>query len=521
MRREAGLLKGKAISSLRRMVAAFNGLDEDGRQNAVVRELQHTFEMLLKASLREKNVPVFDKRTGRSIGFKKCVELARQHLKLSEEQLGLLRAIDALRDDEQHWLADLNEGLLYVHARGAITLFDEILEAIFGERLASHLPGRVLPISTKPLVDVEILIDEQYGQIQDLLKPGKRRRAEARAMARGLLALEGHVAEDARVSERDVNRVERAIRDGKKVSQVFPRLATIGATYSGEGPMIEVRFTKREGAPVSFISADDPREAAAIRQVDLERKYYLSKTALAERVGLTPPRATALRRHLGIDEDEDCVHVFQFDSQRHYRYSDNALRKMKEALGDGVDMDLGVARAPAKTWRFARKGRCRCSERITRSRRFDAIRGSMGSRPRRQARAAADSGNPGEARRAESRAHPRTCRRTSSRRESPLRPQTEDAGPARRKLSRPPPRWQICHLGRTAQIGALARGPLLAERSIGLELEHQCGPLRGAQLTAQERRAQDVLTFVFGPNEADGNDVEAELACRAQPLASV
>lgn len=339
MRREAALLKSKAIFSLRRMVAAFNGIDESGRQNMVVRELQHGFEMLLKAALREKNIPVFDKKAGRSVGFKKCSELARQHLGLSEEQLGLLRAIDALRDDEQHWLAELNEGLLYLHARGAITLFDEILERAFGERLASHLPERVLPISTKPLVDMEILVDEQYEQIRGLLKPGRRRRAEARGMLRGLLALEGHVAEDTLVSERDVNRVEKGIREGKKVSQVFPRLATVGARFTGDGPTVKVHFTKREGAPVMFISADDPREAAAIRQVDLERKYHLSKRALAERAGLTPPRATALRRHLRIDEDDDCVHVFQFDSQRHYRYSDNALRRMQAALQDGVDMD--------------------------------------------------------------------------------------------------------------------------------------------------------------------------------------
>jgi hypothetical protein len=71
-----------------------------------------------------------------------------------------------------------------VHARAAITLFDEILESVFGERLASHLPERVLPISTKPIVGVDILIDEQYAQIEDLLKPASgaaSRRGRCRA----------------------------------------------------------------------------------------------------------------------------------------------------------------------------------------------------------------------------------------------------------------------------------------------------------------------------------------------------
>lgn len=338
MRREAGLLRAKAVSSFRRVVIAFNGLDDDGRQTAVVCDLQHAFEMLLKAALLEKGVKLFDKTTGRSVGFEKSVRLAREHLGLSGEQLGVLRAIDAMRDDEQHWLAELNEGLLYVHTRAALTLFDEILHRAFGERLADFLPERVLPISTKPLTDVDILVGEQYQQVKDLLQPRKRRRAEARALLRGLLAMEGHVSEDVRVSERDVNRVEKGIRQGKPLEQVFPRLTGVAATYTGEGPTVKVHFTKREGAPVRYIAADDPREAAAVREVDLQRKYHLSKKDLAERLALTQPRATALRRHLGIDDDDDCVHVFQFDSLTHYRYSDNALRRMQDAMGQ-VDMD--------------------------------------------------------------------------------------------------------------------------------------------------------------------------------------
>jgi hypothetical protein len=332
------LLKDKAIASMRRMVRAFNELDDDGRQTTVMLHLQHAFEMQLKAALSERGVRVFERESGRSIGFKKCVRLSEQHLGVTAEQTGLLRAIDALRDDEQHWLVAVNEGLLYLHARGAITLFDEILSDVFDQRLADHLPERVLPISTRPVTDMEFLVDEQYSQIQDLLRPGKRRRPEARALLRGLLAMEGHVSEEARVSERDVDRVERGVRDGKRFDQVFPRLRDVQATFDGEGPTIQVHFTKREGAPVHFVPADDPTHSAAVRQIDLQNKYCLPPFELAERVGLSRPRATALRRHLGIDDDENCRHVFMFGSQKHPRYSDNALRRMKEAL-ETVDMD--------------------------------------------------------------------------------------------------------------------------------------------------------------------------------------
>jgi hypothetical protein len=339
MRKVSLLLKDKAISSLRRATAAFNGIDDDGRQTAVLLHLQHAFEMLLKAALREKNVKVFDSRTGRSIGFEKCLNLASEHLGLRAEQVGVLRAIDALRDDEQHYLSELTEALLYVHARGAVTLFDDILHEVFGARLADHLPERVLPISTSPPQDIQVLIGEQFNQVKELLRPGKRRRVEARAKIRALLAMEGHLSEEeAPVSERDVNRVVRGMREGKQLSEVFPRLGRVGTEFSYDGPTLKVRFVRGGGAPVTFIAADDPREAAAVREVDLQRKYYISKPELAERLGLSGPRALALRRHLGIDGDEDCVHVFDFDSQKHYRYSDNALRKMRKAL-ESVDMD--------------------------------------------------------------------------------------------------------------------------------------------------------------------------------------
>lgn len=338
MHRDSRLLKAKALSSLRRAAQAFNSFEDDGRVTTVLLHLQHAFEMLLKAALREHGVRVFDRKSGRSIGFDKCVSLAVETLKLTPEQVGLLRTIDAFRDDEQHYLGELTEGLLYLHVRAAVTLFDETLDRVFGEKLAEHLPSRVLPISTDPPTDLDMLIDEQFAQVKKLLEPGKRRRAEARARIRALLAMEGHVAEEVLVTEKDVNRVERAIKANKTRKQVFPRFEGLAAAVSGAGVTVTVHFTKKAGVPVHFVSADDPTQAAAVRQVDLQRKYRYSARELAEYIELTMPRSLALRRHLGIDDDPDCRHVFVFDSQRIARYSDAAIQKMREALM-AVDMN--------------------------------------------------------------------------------------------------------------------------------------------------------------------------------------
>jgi hypothetical protein len=66
--------------------------------------MQHAAEMLLKAILVQKGVRVFEPIKQTSIGFEKCINLAAQHAKLTQEEGGLLRAVDALRDAEQHWL---------------------------------------------------------------------------------------------------------------------------------------------------------------------------------------------------------------------------------------------------------------------------------------------------------------------------------------------------------------------------------------------------------------------------------
>lgn len=326
---------------MRIAMTAFNSPSDDGRATSVLLHLQHSFEMLLKAALAQQERKVFDKRTGRSIGFGDVVRQAQQlpGIKLTDEEAGTLRAISSLRDDEQHWYNEVSEGLLYLHARAAVTLFDDLLLRGFGQRLADHLPNRVLPLSTQSPQDFISLVDSEFTGIADLLRPGRRQRDNARARIRALLALEAHVAEDGIVSDADVNRVEKGIRAGKTRELVFPRLGQVGTSVTGDGPTFKVRFVKAGSAmPVRFVGVADAVDAAAIREVDLQNKYHWSATKLAEKLRISLPRASALRDHLGIDADADCAHVFHFESQRIPRYSDNALARMRDALAS-QDMD--------------------------------------------------------------------------------------------------------------------------------------------------------------------------------------
>jgi hypothetical protein len=305
--------------------------------------------MLLKGALESKRVKVFDKRSQKSISLELAIRLCQQTagIKLTDDEAGSVRAIDALRDAEQHWHVVVDESLLYLYARAGVTLFDDVLTRVFGEALADHLPARVLPISSEPPQELLLLVDREYQRITALLKPGRRGRGEADGRIRTLLATEALVDPDAaEVREGDVRRVANGIRAGKSRPQVFPKLSGVGSVSSGSSLAVEVRFVKKGGLPVTYTASDSEVEPAAIRMVDLEKKFHMGAYDLADRSGVSRSKATALRRHLGLDENDDHFsHRFEFGSQKLVRYSDNALRAMSDAA---AVVDLG------KVWRAHR-----------------------------------------------------------------------------------------------------------------------------------------------------------------------
>lgn len=333
LKREAKTLKAKAIASLKRGLEAFNNHDDDGRPETVLLMLQHASEMLIKALLVQKGQSVFDKEKGTSIGIEKALNIAQSKAWMSAAQAGAVRVIDAMRDQAQHWMIVVPEDTLYINARALITVLDEVLAEHFEDTLADNLPVRVLPLSTQALPDFLMLVNREYEQIRELLAPGRRARDEARGRITALLAMEAHVSEEVAVSKRDLDRIEEAIKVGTEMEQVFPRLMTLATSVEGEGPTIRVRITKSADAPAfRYISGDDPEGAAAIREVDLQKKYHWSPSALANKLGLSLNKAKAVRDFLRIDEDPANVMVFEFGSQKHPRYSDNALRVLRDAL---------------------------------------------------------------------------------------------------------------------------------------------------------------------------------------------
>ena len=343
MRRTAKPLHDKALSSLRRAVRAYNDLDDDGRVTTVLLHLQHAFEMLLKAGLDQRRVAVMDPATGYSAGIDKCINLSREHLGLTAAEAGTIRAIDAMRDHEQHWFAEVDEGILYNHMVAGVSLFQQLLKQVFDEDLRDHLPARVVPIATEPPKDIQFFIDRQFEEIKTLLLPNSRQAAKARARIRTLLAMEAHVDDRADQSERDVNSVVDGIKEGLSRDEVFPRLAALGSEHGGGQALeIQMRFVRRDGddvVPVKYVGEDYDGPVAAIRERDRRDRYKWSLEQLYKRFGLGNQKGKALRLRAGISDDNPkYADSTTIGATTFVQYSDEALGAMRDTLEElGID----------------------------------------------------------------------------------------------------------------------------------------------------------------------------------------
>lgn len=257
MNRETKLLRAKALDALILSIEHFNRPSNRGRAQAVLILLDHSFEMLLKAAIRHRGGRIREKRAKNTIGFDACVQKALNDGKLkflTNEQALTLQMINALRDAEQHYLLEMPEQQLYLATKSGVTLFADVLKSIFGEDLRKFLPDRVLPITTDPPRDLDILVEDEVKFIKTLLRPGKRRTFEAKARIRGLAVIEATLkGEKVQPSEGELNRLLTRIKRGDEVNAVFPGITALSLSVEGNGiPVKPADYQEgRHSCPVS------------------------------------------------------------------------------------------------------------------------------------------------------------------------------------------------------------------------------------------------------------------------------
>lgn len=345
MRKEVRLLRGKALDSLVLAVEMFNRPSDRGRPDAVLISLDHSFEMLLKSALVHRGGRIREPRAKQTIGFDACVRRALSDGDvrfLGTEQALTLQTINALRDAAQHYLLEISEQQLYLHAQAGVTLFSDILKDVFGESLGQHLPERVLPVSVSPPRDLSVLMADEVREMAALLQPGTRRRVEARSRVRALAIMEGSVqGERVQPGRGDLDRILDRIASGDDWTEIFPGVASLRLDTTGGGIPFSLRIVKAEEAfPIRVVKEVDHPGAAvvAIRRVNELDFYNLGLNQLALHVGLTPPRTLAVVRHLALQEDEDSFKVLRIGTAAHKRYSQHAIERIRDALPE-LDLD--------------------------------------------------------------------------------------------------------------------------------------------------------------------------------------
>lgn len=337
MKRESKLLLQKACDSLILSIELFNRPYDRGRVTSTLIQLDHAFEMLLKAAILHRGGRIREKGAKETIGFDACVRRSLSDGKikyLSEEQALVLQTINGLRDAAQHHLLDISEGQLYLHVQSGLTLFRDLLKSVFNQDISSHLPTRVLPVSTTPPTDLATLFDSEIAEIKKLLKPGRRRRVEALARLRPLAILDATIrGERGQPSDVELRRIGREVSAGRTWADLFPGVAAIEIVAGGTGPTLTLRLSKKEGIPVQLVPENTPGAAVvAVKRVNELDFYNLGAKQLAAKLGLSMPRAVAVVDYLDIRSRADCYKEFKIGSVLHKRYSPKALEAITEAL---------------------------------------------------------------------------------------------------------------------------------------------------------------------------------------------
>jgi uncharacterized protein DUF3644 len=334
MRKEARLLKDKALSSLVLAIDHFNRPWNIGRADAVLILLDHSFEMLLKAALLHRGGKIRDPGEKNTISFDACVRrgLSTRELKfLSEEQALTLQAINGLRDAAQHHLVELSEGHLYIQAQTGVTLFKDLLLGVFSIKLREILPERVLPVATTAHLDPVSLFTEEIQEVARLLSPGKRRRAEASARLRALAILDGAMrGEKLQPGERDLIKLSDRISNGDTdLDTLFPGIAGVQFSSDGSGVNVSLRINKKEGVPVTLVpEGSSDTSVVGVKRVSELDFYNLRFRDLATKLGITTNQTTALITLLEIKTNEDCSKMF-FNT---WCYSQRTLERLRVAL---------------------------------------------------------------------------------------------------------------------------------------------------------------------------------------------
>ncbi len=338
MKKEARHLFTKAIDSLILGIELFNRPSNVGRTHAVLILIDHSFEMLLKASIIERGGKITQDGKAETIGMGQCIRqcLSNEKIKfLSAEEVLVLQTLNSLRDAAQHYIIDLSEQQLYFHAQSGLTLFRDIAKNVFEVDLETRLPERVLPLSTIPPLEITAFFQSEILEIEKLLSPNSRKIVEAKEKLRALAIFEHSIqGNELQPTDGELKKVLDQIREKQSFDEIFPSVSAIQFTTNGYGPSIDLRITKKEDAtPITIVPEGTPGiSVVAIKRVNELDFYSMNLTDLSQKVGINTTKLLTVIRELKIQEDIDCFKEIRIKKSIHKMYSMKALDTLKKSI---------------------------------------------------------------------------------------------------------------------------------------------------------------------------------------------
>jgi hypothetical protein len=241
-------------------------------------------------------------------------------------------------------MLQVSEQQLYLYAQAGLTLYSDLLSAVFSTTLSDHVPERVLPVSTRPPKDLHSVVKAEFEDVKALVAPGSRKHLEARARLRGLAVIEASLnGIRSQPGETELEKFVARIKAGESWQKLFPGVASLSiSTETTDTVGVAIRLTKKEGQPVHLVPEGTPGATiVSVKRVNELDYYSLGLNDLAKKLGLNASRTLALIRHLGLQERDDSFKVITVGGVAFKRYSKKALELALEAMKT-VDM--------AKVW---------------------------------------------------------------------------------------------------------------------------------------------------------------------------
>jgi hypothetical protein len=282
------------------------------------------------------------RKEGTTIGFDLCLRkcLSDETLKcLTEDEAVALQSLNTLRDAAQHYMVELSEEHLYVYAQAAVTLFGRLTRDVLDRPLAGAIPTRILPICAKPPADLGVLFDVEFADIKRMVKPGSRKRLDARAKLRSMAVLQASLdGKKSQPPDAELERVVRRINAGEGWRrQIFPGVATLTIVPEGDGPGLSLRITKKEGEAVHLVPEGSPDAAViAVRRVNELDFYNLGLRELAHKLRTKEGRLLWFIGKEGIQADAEYFKEIRIGKSRYKRYSGKCYEVLKRRLAEVV-----------------------------------------------------------------------------------------------------------------------------------------------------------------------------------------